>query len=236
MANALAAVRGLTRTTLDLLFPRWCLGCGREGTYLCPACREQLAPVTAPFCGVCGRPRHGAGPCDNCADRELATDGIRAPFLFGGLVRRAVHELKYRNLRGLAPVLAGFLDDYVRANGIEGDVLVPVPLHPRRLRQRGYNQSELLARELGKLAGMPVLSGTLVRTRHTAPLARTATVEERRERVRDVFAAGGGQAAGKSVILVDDVSTSGATLSAAAAALKAAGAARVTGLAVALEA
>jgi competence protein ComFC len=236
MVNVLPAVTGLTRAALDLLFPTWCLGCGREGAYLCPACREQLTAVTAPVCDVCGRPLSGPGACPNCAGLSLATDGIRAPFLFGGLVRRAIHEFKYNNLRGLAPVLAGFLRDFMTANGLRGDVLVPVPLHPRRLRERGYNQAALLARELGRSSGLPVAADALRRTSHTVPLARTATVEERRARVKEAFAARGGQVEGKSVILIDDVSTSGATMSAAAAALKAAGAATVTGLAVALEA
>ncbi len=236
MGNVLAGGTRLTRAALDLLFPKWCLGCGREGYYLCPDCREQLAVVTPPVCGICGRPLPGTGPCPNCAGLTLATDGIRAPFLFGGLIRRAIHEFKYRNLRGLAPVLAAFLYDYLARSDVHGDVLVPVPLHPRRLRERGYNQAELLSRELGRLTGLPVAREVLQRTRYTASLARTAAVEDRRERVRDAFTARGGQAAGKSVILVDDVSTSGATMSAAAATLKAAGATTVTGLAVALEA
>jgi competence protein ComFC len=236
MGNVLPAVTGLKRAALDLLFPKWCLGCGREGNYLCPACREQLTAIVPPACAICGRPLAGGGPCPNCAGLALATDGIRAPFLFGGLIRRAVHEFKYNNLRGLAPVLASFLNDYVRENGIQADVLVPVPLHQRRLRERGYNQAALLARELGRLTGGPVMNDVLVRTRHTAPLARTADVEDRRARVRHAFAARGGRVTGKSVILIDDVSTSGATMSAAAAALKAAGAATVSGLAVALEA
>jgi competence protein ComFC len=236
MVRVLPAAARLGGAALDLLFPRWCLGCGREGAYVCPACREQLAAIVPPVCGVCGRPLDGPGPCPNCAGLALATDGIRAPFLFGGLVRRAVHELKYNNLRGLAPFLAGLLYDYLKENGIRGDVLVPVPLHQRRLRERGYNQAALLAVELGRLTGIPVITDALVRTRHTVPLARTVTVEERRARMKGAFAAGKGQAGGKSVILIDDVSTSGATMSAAAAALKAAGATAVTGLAVALEA
>lgn len=232
--------KGVTRlggAALDLLFPKWCLGCGREGDYVCPACRGQFTAVTGPVCAVCGRPLPAAGePCPNCAGLALATDGIRAPYLFGGLLRRAIHEFKYRNLRGLAPFLARLLYDYLKDSDIRGEGIVPVPLHRRRLRERGYNQAGLLAEELGKLTGLPVFDDVLERTKHTAPLARTATVEDRRARVRDVFAARGGRAAEKSVILIDDVSTSGATMSAAAGALKAAGAVSVTGLAVALEA
>jgi competence protein ComFC len=178
---------------LDLLFPAWCLGCGREGAYVCPICREQFVPVTAPACAVCGRPLPAVDrPCPNCAGLSLATDGIHAPYLFGGLLRRAVHEFKYRNLRGLALFFAGLLYDYLKENDLGGQALVPVPLHRRRLRERGYNQAQLLVKELGRLTGLPVLEDVLVRTKHTAPLARTATVEDRRARVRDVFPPGRG--------------------------------------------
>jgi len=164
-------------------------------------------------------------------------DGIRAPFLFEGVIRRAVHELKYRNLRALAPQLAGFLDDCLRRYSLPADVLVAVPLHPRRLRERGYNQSARLAGELGKLSGLPVAENALVRTTYAPPQVRSSGEAERQRNVAGAFACPRpGTVAGKRVILIDDVSTSGATLNAAAGELKDAGAASVWGLVLALEA
>jgi len=116
--------------------------------------------------------------------------------------------------------LAELLYDYLASNPIPGEVLVPVPLHPKRLRERGYNQSYLLARELGKLANLPVVDDCLVRQRHTPPQARTPTVDERRSNVASAFTCRDRRLEDKQILLIDDVATSGATIDACAAALK----------------
>ena len=150
-------------------------------------------------------------------------------------MRPAIHQLKYRNLRALVEPLAELLNDYLVANSIPGEVLVPVPLHRKRLRERGYNQSRLLAEELGKLNNLPVVDDCLIRQRYAPPQARTSNVEERRGNVEYAFACRDRRLQGKQVLLIDDVSTSGATLDACATALKAGGATSVWGLALARE-
>jgi ComF family protein len=150
-------------------------------------------------------------------------------------MRQAIHELKYRNLRALAAPLAELLHGYLMNNPVPGEVLVPVPLHRKRLRERGYNQSGLLARELGKLAGLPVVDNCLVRRRPALPQVRAANVSERQSNVAGAFACRDGRLAGKQVLLIDDVSTSGATLNACAGAVKSAGAASAWGLVMAAE-
>jgi len=225
-------IRGMA---LDLLFPRWCVGCGKEGDFICPSCLKSLPRVTPPLCPKCGLPQSSDTLCASCLGWQAEIDGIRAPFRFDGVMRQAIHELKYRNLRALAGLLAQLLDDYLVDNPLPGEVLVPVPLHPKRLRERGYNQSYLLAKELAKLAGLPVVVDYLVRECHTSPQARTSTVGERRGNVADAFACRDRRLEGKPVILIDDVSTSGATLDACARALKGAGAASVWGLVLARE-
>jgi len=150
-------------------------------------------------------------------------------------VRQAVYQLKYRNLRALAAPLATLLNDYIITNPIPTEVLIPVPLHQKRLRQRGYNQSRLLAKELGKLINLPVMDNRLIRQHNTPPQARTATVNERRKNVADAFTCVGENIRNKQVLVIDDVSTSGATLDACAQALKAAGAVSVWGLTLARE-
>ncbi len=151
-----------------------------------------------------------------------------------GLVRDAVHRFKYGNLRAAAPELGELLAGYLAAHPIAGDVLAPVPLHPRRLRSRGYNQSELLAVELGKLTGLPVEKGLLERRKNTPPQVKAVSRDDRVENVRDSFVCVG-DAAGLKVILVDDVSTTGSTMSACAGVLKDGGAVSVWGLALAKE-
>jgi competence protein ComFC len=235
MANVLPQISDLKRVALDLLFPRWCIGCGREGDFICRACRRSLPVITPPTCPKCGRPQSQAVICPGCTDEPGEIDGIRSPFVFDGVIRQAIHELKYRNLRALAPSLAGMLYDYLVENPVAGDVLVPVPLHPKRRRERGYNQSALLARELGRLSGLSVTENCLVRHSYTVPQARSAGVRERQKNVANAFTCLDGRLNGRQVILIDDVSTSGATIYACAAAIKSAGAAQVRGLVMALE-
>jgi len=225
----------LQRVAFDLLFPRWCIGCGREGDYICESCRQTLSVIPLPICPRCGRPQSQGILCYECVDWPAGIDGIRSPFFFDGVIRRAIHELKYRNLRALAPSLAELMHGYLMENPVTGNVLVPVPLHRKRHRERGYNQSALLARELGRLSGLKVVDNCLVRHSYAPPQARSASVGERRNNVAGTFACRDGQLRGREVILVDDVSTSGATLDACAGALKSAGAVVVWGLVLALE-
>ena len=220
---------------LDLLFPQRCVGCGKEGNFICQSCCSSLPRVMPPLCPKCGRPQPSGILCPSCVGWQAEIAGIRSPFRFEGTVRQAVHQLKYKNLRALAAPLAKMLNDYLIANPIPAEVLVPVPLHRKRLRERGYNQSSLLAKELGKLINSPVVYDCLIRQQNTPPQARTATVDERRKNVADAFTCVGERLRNQQVLVIDDVSTSGATLDACAQALKAAGAVSVWGLALARE-
>ncbi len=173
--------------------------------------------------------------CFTCIQWQSAVDGIRSPYIFDGVIRQAIHQLKYNNLRAMAALLARMMYDYLVGSAIPADVLVPVPLHPKRLRERGYNQSGLIARTLGKLASMDVIEDSLIRLEYRLPQARTSNVDERQRNVAGAFACRGDALAGKRVLLIDDVSTSGATLDACAAAVKAAGAKSAWGLVAARE-
>ncbi len=226
---------GFTKAALDLLFPPYCIGCGREGSYICDRCRAELSFISPPVCAVCGRPLGPDNRCPGCISQPSSLDGIRAPFTFNGLVRRAIHALKYNNLRAAAPALASFLFDYLKDNPLPGDVLLPVPIHAKRLRERGYNQTVLMAKELGRLTDLPAVANCLVRRSYHQPQARAASAADRLASVADAFACANDRLKGKKVILIDDVSTSGATLNACAGALKSAGAESVWGLVLALE-
>jgi predicted amidophosphoribosyltransferase len=151
-----------------------------------------------------------------------------------GAIREAIHGFKYRGIRAAAPELGRLLANYLESSHLPGEILVPVPMHRLRLRSRGYNQAALLARELGKLTGRPVHEKLLVRTEDTPPQVQTGGRLERARSVSGSFQCIG-TADGLSVILVDDVTTTGSTLSAGAGALKDAGATSVWGLALAKE-
>lgn len=225
----------LKRTALDLLFPRYCVGCGQEGSLICSSCQQSLTRIAPPICTRCGRPQPSGTLCPDCVSWQAKIDGIRSPFRFEGVMRQAIHQLKYRNLRALVVPLAKLLQDYLRTNPIPVEILIPVPMHQKRLRERGYNQSGLLARELGKLTNLPMIDGCLTRQRHTPPQARTSTVDERRSNIAGAFVCRDQRLRDKQVLLIDDVATSGATLDACAAALKASGATSVWGLVMARE-
>lgn len=235
MVGVLPQLAKLKGRALDIFFPRWCIGCGREGGFICDSCCRALPRIMPPLCPRCGRPQTSGVLCSSCVGWQTKINGIRSPFRFDGVIRQAIHQLKYRNLRALAQPLAGLLQDYLATNPLSGEVLVPVPLHQKRLRERGYNQSRQLARELGELISLPVVDDCLIRHRLAPSQTRAVTVEERRRNVADAFSCRDGRLKDKQVLLLDDVSTSGATLDAGAAVLKAAGAASVWGLVVAME-
>src|SRR4030042_1593057 len=223
MVIVLPQVSRLGEIALDILFPRYCVGCGKEGSFICDSCLRLQPLIIFPVCPLCGRPQPSGITCSDCIRWKAKIDGIRSPFRFEGVIQQAVYQLKYRNLRSIAPMLAGFLYDFMKINPIQGDVLVPVPLHRSRIRERGYNQSALLATELAKLSGLPVIQNSLVKHAKSSPQARSSSVDERKKNVSGVFSIRDERLKGNGVILIDDVSTSGATLDACAGALKEAG-------------
>ena len=224
----------LGKEAVNLLFPMECAGCRRTGGILCETCIPGLAKLTPPYCRICASP-HGQSPCRWCEENAPAIDGVRAPFLMEGAVQQAIFALKYRGIRAAAPELARLLAGYIAERRTPGDVIVAVPLHRRRLRTRGYNQSELLARELSKITGLTQAKGLLTRVKDAPPQVEAATRSQRRANVEGSYEVNG-DVDGRRVLLIDDVVTTGATMSSCAAALKGAGAASVWGLALAREA
>ncbi len=231
----LPQITKLKGMALNLLFPQRCVGCGKEGDFICNSCCHSLPRIVPPLCPKCGRPQLSGILCPSCVGWQAQIDGIRSPFRFDGVIRQAIYQLKYKNLRALATPLAQLLNDYLTTNPLPGEILVPVPLHRKRLRERGYNQSSLLAKELGKLAQLPVADNGLNRQRHAPPQVRTSTIAERQSNVAGAFTCSDYRLRDKQVLLIDDVATSGATLDACAAALKTAGATSVWGLVLAKE-
>jgi ComF family protein len=237
-------VRGWALAALDLLYPALCpvcdavLGAGRRDP-LCGACWDAVERIAPPVCARCGLPFATFDPapavavtCEACARATPPFDRARAAAVFGGPLREAVHALKFRGARGLARPLAALVLDTPAAAALDGaDALVPVPLAPARQRERGFNQATLIAEALGGARGVPVRPRWLRRQRPT--LAQTdLTAAERRRNVAGAFAASPA-VAGRDVLVVDDVFTTGATVAECARTLRSAGARRVEVLTVA---
>jgi ComF family protein len=223
------------RAALNILFPQRCVSCGEEGEILCRNCRKSLQIIVPPICPKCGKPQASGIICPSCVSWQNYIDGIRSPFKFEGSIREAIHQLKYNNLRCIAESLAVLLKEYIDSNPLSVQIIVPVPLSLKRLRERGYNQSELIAKELCKLIQLPHNTDCLKRIKYILPQTRTKSVEERRENVKQAFLCKDYTLKNNDILLLDDVSTSGATLDQCAKALKAAGASSVWGLVVARE-
>jgi ComF family protein len=231
-------MRALGTAALDLLFPAVCplcsarLGPGRRDP-VCGACWAGFERLTPPYCATCGVPvpSEALARCAGCRETAPTFDYARAAASYGGAVRDAVHALKFGGRRSLARPLGDLIvEQCAGAFGVP-DALVPVPLGRARERERGFNQAVLLAEQLGERLGISVRPRWLVRLRTTAPQS-DLTAAERRGNVAGAFAAASA-VAGRDVVVIDDVITTGATVGECARALHAAGARRVGVLAVA---
>jgi predicted amidophosphoribosyltransferase len=211
---------------LDLLLPQRCLVCGSGGAQLCAPCRDELPRLEPPLCARCGAPT--AWPverCRECAGRRLGFASARAAVGYDEAARRLVHAWKERGLRRLSAPAAELVAE--RLSPPEVDALTFVPSDRGRRLERGHNPAERLARELAAAWDLPCLT-LLERTR--GGRQRGSSAAERRT-VRGAFRATG--AAPRSVAVVDDVYTTGATAAAVATVLRAAGARRVEAIAFA---
>lgn len=218
----------------DQLVPPLCLGCRRplvDPRTLCPACWRQLEFITAPLCPVMGTPlAFDAGPQARSPElrwNHPLYECARAATVFGPMSQRLVHQLKYNDVPGVAELMARLMVPRVSEITADADVLIPVPLHRFRLAARRFNQAVLLADSLAPLVRVPVARFAVKRrraTRRQVGLSR----DERANNLHDAFQVADHAAVeGRTVVLVDDVLTSGATADALALTLKAAGAATV---------
>ena len=225
VGRALTLLRQGGTALLDLVYPPRCPGCGSMGTVLCASCQARIERPPAPACIRCGHPTPTESLCPTCRATPSHLDRIAASAVFVSPLREAIHELKYNNGRALARPLGVRMAAYWQEHGFDADVIVPVPLHKARLVERGYNQAALLARVLGQATGIPLDEKAVVRHKATQQQA-LLNAAERRENVKEAFTCRG-DVAGMRIVLVDDVATTGATLEACAAALRAGGASGV---------
>ncbi len=204
--------------SLDWIYPPMCAGCGRPGTRWCSDCTQKAVIITPPYCEICGNRLATKGICRRCKDSRPPYKALRSWAYFYGPVRNALHHLKYRRDVALGEILARPMIECFLAGGWQVDMVIPVPLGVARYAERGYNQAALLARPLALSCGLKYAPKALSRTRETRSQVGLG-VEQRRENVAGAFMAQESIISGKSILVVDDVATSGATLEACASAL-----------------
>ncbi len=223
----------LFQAAVSLLSPATCTNCGKNlpaGEYLCNSCEAKIVRIVAPFCETCSEPFEGsitsAFTCANCAHRTMYFEAAVAAYRGRGIVREIIHEFKYGRQIHLRHLVVGWLRaalDDKRLRDVSLDVIVPVPLHPARQRERGFNQASLLAELLSAQSSIPSRP-LLERIRYTT----TQTALDRSERMENLHNAfrlrKNADVRGLRVLLIDDVLTTGSTLSECARVLKRAGA------------
>lgn len=213
----------LCRTMLDSATP----------LHICNDCLLTFETVAPPFCSICGTPFEGVGnnhPCGLCIQHPPPWKQARAAFIHDGGCRKLINSFKYEHRshlrRPIAMLTASVLKEFVESTN--ADCLIPVPLHCKRLRNRGFNQSLLVAELTGSIWKIPVISRGLIRVRNTRPQMEM-TAAERAENIKGAFAPNNtDDIKGKSILLVDDVFTTGATVAECSRVLKHAGAKSVS--------
>ncbi|MCM1027525.1 MAG: ComF family protein [Roseburia sp.] len=217
---------------LQMIYPRRCPVCdeitGWRGEKICPACRGRLRLLEEPWCMRCGRKLSEEEEyCPECRRRKHFYLRGRALYEYAGAAE-AIYRFKYGGRREYADYFGEqiclHLGEFIRS--VNPDGLVPVPLHRRRMKARGYNQAELLARAVGRRMKLPVYPKMLVRVKNTVP-QKKLNPEERQNNLKKAFIMGRNDVKLKTVIVIDDIYTTGTTIDEAARVLREAGADRV---------
>ena len=230
----------------DLLFPKFCLGCQKEGSFLCQDCKSLLDILEFNYCLCDQKPiRLGYNICQKCKEKFLS--GLYFALSYEkNLTKKLIHQFKYKPyIKNLSEPLAKILIEHFIKSGKntnevwENSALVPVPLHKRKLRERGYNQSEELAKELSKIIKIPVLTNVLIKTKSTSPQMELKK-QERQKNLANAFSinkncATPDVAQFSKIFLVDDVYTTGSTMQECARVLRSAGTKSAWGITIARE-
>ncbi len=224
------SIRSAGRAIAAALFPPRCAACGRPGGALCQPCLATATPLAHPQCRQCTRPLTYGDQCARCRLEDRRVDHLYAAYAYTPPILQAVHRFKYGNKRYLAADLAGLAMAALPAD-LQVDFVVPVPLTPSRERHRGYNQGRLLAAEVARQLDLPLDAGVLIRVRD-APPQTSLPRAQRLANVRGSFRALR-KLSGARILLVDDVTTTGATIEAATRALRRRGAVWVGALVLA---
>lgn len=233
-------VSSLKNFILDILFPRFCLNCSKEGNYLCPDCASLISISDRQYCPFCSEPKivFGGRTCPRCRRTKKLSGLYYATSYADFLPRKIIKKFKYEPFaKELAEPLSSLIISYLinlnKLADFADFFTIPIPSHRKKLKQRGFNPAEEIGKKITKVLKIPLLNEVLVKTKPTAAQADLQR-EERLENIKGVFHCQRPELiAGKKILLIDDVFTTGATMEECATELKKAGAKEVWGMAVA---
>jgi competence protein ComFC len=232
---------------LDLFFPKFCLGCKREGTYLCDDCRTLLDISEFDYCLCDKKPLRlplnlKSGKCQKCQNKKLSGLYSALPYKEKQLTRKLIYQFKYQPyLKDLSKTLASILIEHFLISGKNTDeiwaegALVPIPSDRKKLKIRGYNQAEELAKKLSKILQIPVIADNLVKIKSTKSQMELSKEERGRNLEGAFIIKKPAELAGKKIFLVDDVYTTGSTMEECAKILRNTGVKQVWGIVLARE-
>ena len=221
---------------LDILFPKFCASCKNEGDFLCSDCFNKIKVFSGYFCPVCGKRDFKPRKHPACAGKTFLKTLIVTTFYNDFLIREIIHAYKYNFIKPLAEPLSQLLIKSIEApeNGFSDFILIPIPLHPTRLKWRGFNQAELIAKKLSERYQITIETNALIRAKNTTPQVEVGEREKRIENIKNAFFCPNSDLVkDQKIILVDDVSSTGATLEEAAKTLKNSGAKEIWGMVIA---
>jgi competence protein ComFC len=203
---------------VDFVYPPSCTVCGSEGNRFCPECLSKVIEVKGPICIKCGKSISFEGICDECKDNPPPYDALRSWAEFNGPLRTALHHLKYRSDIGISDTLSGPLIKIAEESHWNFDIVIPIPIGKQHRKERGYNQAALIAYPIALAFNVPYSDKLIYRIKETKSQVNL-TSSERFKNLHNAFQGKNAKLKDKRVLLVDDVTTTGATLNSCAKAL-----------------
>ncbi|MDO9545289.1 MAG: ComF family protein [Pelolinea sp.] len=212
---------------IDLLYPPFCCNCGKIGYEICPECFSEIETIsTQQICKICGRIISADKTCPICEKSHPVFDQARSWGIYTGALKQIIQKIKYERGFGVIEYISKPLIECIINWGISADLIVPIPLGKQREKERGYNQSALIASPISNYFDIPINDHALTRIRETRSQVGL-NYEERNNNIKDAFQADRSAVFRKSVLLIDDIATTCATLNESAKALRYSGASKI---------
>lgn len=221
-SSNVSSIISLMSLILDLLFPKLCVGCKKIGTYLCPSCEKKIEFIAIQNCPVCSH-KSVTGETHKFCKNKFTLDGSTAITRYKYPIRQAVHQIKYRLVKDEIKTFGDLMVSHLPNNFPNFDIIIPIPLHPNKLKDRGFNQAEELAKIISLKLNIPITTKVLLRTKFTQPQFNLKE-EERKKNIKGAFVCKSQELIkDKRILLIDDLATTFSTVNEAANVLKRSG-------------